>query len=127
MPRSTHNAPTWTRWSFFGRTPEKLAQISDDFGFATTTDLDALIGDTSVDLVDICLPTRLHADVAVRALHASKDVLIELPLADTLDDAARIVAAQRPPDGRRSWTCSPGSAPTTSGYTKRWSTNAMGT
>jgi predicted dehydrogenase len=111
----------------FGRTPEKLAQISDDFGFATTTDLDALIGDTSVDLVDICLPTRLHADVAVRALHASKDVLIELPLAETLDDAARIVAAQRPPDGRRSWTCSPGSAPPTSGYTKRWSTNATGT
>jgi predicted dehydrogenase len=79
----------------FGRTPEKLARISDDFGFATTTDLDAVIGDTSVDLVDICLPTRLHADVAVRALNASKDVLIELPLADTLDDAARIVAAQR--------------------------------
>jgi predicted dehydrogenase len=54
-----------------------------------------LIGDTSVDLVDICLPTRLHADVAVRALNAGKDVLVELPLADTLDDAARIVAAQR--------------------------------
>jgi predicted dehydrogenase len=31
----------------------------------------------------------------VRALNASKDVLIELPLADTLDDVARIVAAQR--------------------------------
>ena len=79
----------------FGRTSEKLAQIRDDFGFATTTDLDAVISDSSVDLVDICLPTRLHADVAVRALNASKDVLIELPLADTLDDAARIVAAQR--------------------------------
>jgi UDP-N-acetylglucosamine 3-dehydrogenase len=53
------------------------------------------MGDTSVDLVDICLPTRLHADIAVWALHAGKDVFIELPLADTLDDAARIEAAQR--------------------------------
>ena len=79
----------------FGRTPEKLAQIRDDFGFATSTDLDAVLNDGSVDLIDICLPTRLHADVAVQALHAGKDVLIELPLADTLDDAARIVAAQQ--------------------------------
>lgn len=79
----------------FGRTSEKLAQIRDDFGFATSTDLDAVLHDPSVDLIDICLPTRLHADVAVRALNASKDVLIELPLADYLYDAARIVAAQQ--------------------------------
>ena len=64
----------------FGRTPQKLVQISDQFGFATTTDLDAVITDTTVDLVDICLPTRLHADVAIRAMKAGHDVLIELPL-----------------------------------------------
>jgi UDP-N-acetylglucosamine 3-dehydrogenase len=52
-----------------------------------------VLNDSSVDLVDICLPTRLHADV--RALHAKRDVLIELPLADSLDDAARIVAGQQ--------------------------------
>jgi predicted dehydrogenase len=68
MPRSTRNDLTWTRWSFFGRTSEKLAQIRDDFGFATSTDLDAVLNDSSVDLVDICLPTRLHADVAVRVV-----------------------------------------------------------
>ena len=45
--------------------------------------------------MDICLPTRLHADVAIRAMQAGKDVLIELPLAATLDDARRIVAAQQ--------------------------------
>jgi predicted dehydrogenase len=40
----------------FGRTSEKLAQIGDDFGFATSTDLDAVLNDSSVDLVDICVP-----------------------------------------------------------------------
>ena len=30
----------------FGRAREKLAKISDQFGFATTTDLDAVITDT---------------------------------------------------------------------------------
>jgi predicted dehydrogenase len=77
----------------FGRTPEKLARIGAEFGFATSTDLDGLIADGSVDLVDICLPTRLHADVAIRAMQAGKHVLIELPLAADLDDAHRIVAA----------------------------------
>ena len=40
----------------FGRAPEKPAKISGHFGFATTTDLDAVIADASVDLFDICLP-----------------------------------------------------------------------
>ena len=77
----------------FGRTAQKLATIGGQFGFATSTDLDAVITDGSVDLVDICLPTRLHADVAVRAMQAGKHVLIELPLVISLDDARRIVAA----------------------------------
>jgi predicted dehydrogenase len=79
----------------FGRSPGKLVTISGQFGFATTTDLDAVIADPSVDLVDICLPTRLHAEIAVRAMQAAKDVLIELPLATTLEDARRIVAVQQ--------------------------------
>jgi predicted dehydrogenase len=79
----------------FGRTAAKLATISGQFGFATTTDLNALITDDSVDLVDICLPTALHADVAVAAMQAGHDVLIELPLAATLEDARRVIAAQQ--------------------------------
>src|SRR6516164_5771101 len=79
----------------FGRTPEKLAKISDQFGFATSTDLDAVISDGSVDLVDVCLPTAVHAEVAVAAMQAGQDVLIELPLAATLEDARRVVAAQQ--------------------------------
>ena len=79
----------------FGRTPEKLAKIGGQFGFATSTDLDGLLTDASVDLIDICLPTRLHAEGAVRAMRAGKHVLIELPLAATLGDARRVVAAQQ--------------------------------
>jgi predicted dehydrogenase len=86
----------------FGRTPEKLSKISDQFGFATTTDLDALIANGSVDLVDICLPTRMHADVAIRAMQAGRDVLIELPLAATLEDAQHICDTQRA-TGRRAF------------------------
>jgi predicted dehydrogenase len=79
----------------FGRSPQKLAKIGGEFGFATSTDLNGLIADGSVDLVDICLPTALHAEVAIDAMQAGTDVLIELPLAATLADARRIVETQQ--------------------------------
>ena len=50
----------------FGRTAAKLAAISGQFGFATTTDLDAVLADPSVDLVDVCLPTALPAHPTLR-------------------------------------------------------------
>jgi predicted dehydrogenase len=52
-----------------------------------------LIDDPDVDLVDICLPTPLHADHAIAALRRGKHVLLEKPLARTHADARRIVEA----------------------------------
>ena len=49
--------------------------------------------DPSVDLVDIVTPNHLHADMAVTALAAGKHVLLEKPMATTLADAERLVAA----------------------------------
>jgi predicted dehydrogenase len=60
-------------------------------GSPPTTELDAIYDDPSIDLVDVCLPTRLHAEHVVRGLAAGKHVLCELPLADNLADAQRIV------------------------------------
>jgi predicted dehydrogenase len=71
----------------FGRTPAKLQAFADEFGYATTT-----------DLVDVCLPTPVHAEHALRALAAGKHVLCELPLATTMADARRIVDAQAASD-----------------------------
>jgi predicted dehydrogenase len=78
----------------FGRTPTKLRAFADEFGYATTTDPASIYDDPTIDLVDVCLPTLLHAEHAVRALEAGKHVLCELPLATTMDDARRIVDAQ---------------------------------
>ena len=46
-----------------------------------------LIADTGVDLVDICLPTPLHARFVEAALAAGKHVLVEKPLARTAAEA----------------------------------------
>ena len=77
----------------FGRTPAKLDKIAGEFGFAITTDINRIYDDPSIDLVDVCLPTPVHADHVIRALKAGKHVLCELPLASTLVDARRVVDA----------------------------------
>jgi predicted dehydrogenase len=62
-------------------------------GVATYAEVDDLLADPRVDLVDITLPTSLHADVAIRALEAGKHVLCEKPMALTLAECKRMVAA----------------------------------
>lgn len=53
-----------------------------------------LIADPEVRLVDLCVPNFLHAEAAVAAMEAGRDVVCEKPLATTLADAERVVAVQ---------------------------------
>jgi myo-inositol 2-dehydrogenase/D-chiro-inositol 1-dehydrogenase len=62
-------------------------------GIAVHRDLDALLRDRTIDLVDIVAPNHLHAGMAIKALEAGKHVLLEKPMATTLADAERLVAA----------------------------------
>jgi predicted dehydrogenase len=55
--------------------------------------LDALLADPDIDLVDICNPTHLHPETAVRALQAGKHVLVEKAIALQPEDADRMVTA----------------------------------
>jgi len=51
-----------------------------------------------IEIVDICLPNSLHAEVAVAALNAGKHVLLEKPIATTLSAADAIIAAAQSSD-----------------------------
>ncbi|MEV4872227.1 Gfo/Idh/MocA family protein [Streptomyces syringium] len=82
----------------FGRDADKTAQAAGQFGFAAGTDLDAAFTDPSFDLVDVCLPIALHAPMVLRALEAGKHVLTELPMAGSLEEGRRIMAAAESSD-----------------------------
>src|SRR5437899_1338879 len=60
-----------------------------------TTSASELIAMKDVDVVDVCLPTTQHVDVAIEAIKAGKHVLCEKPLARTSAEAERIAAAAR--------------------------------
>ena len=53
----------------------------------------ALLARPDVDAVAIVVPNDLHAEVGVAALEAGKDVLLEKPMATTVADCDRLVAA----------------------------------
>jgi predicted dehydrogenase len=53
----------------------------------------ALIAEAEVDIVDVCLPSYLHARYTVEALEAGRHVLCEKPMALTLEDADHMIAA----------------------------------
>ncbi len=55
--------------------------------------LDAMLADDSLDVIDLCLPPALHGDAAVRALEAGKHVIVEKPVALTVAEADRMLAA----------------------------------
>lgn len=93
-----HTHPEVDEVVVFGRTPAKLRAMAERFGHATTTDIDTIYDDPEIELIDVCLPTPLHADHATRALEARKHVLCELPLAATIDDARRVVDAEAASD-----------------------------
>jgi predicted dehydrogenase len=67
-------------------------------GINAYANLDDMLRDPQVDLVDITLPTFLHADIAVRALEAGKHVFCEKPMALRLADCERMVAAAKKAD-----------------------------
>lgn len=48
--------------------------------------------DKEIDAVDLCLPTHLHAPVAIEALRAGKHVLVEKPMALSGEDADQMIA-----------------------------------
>ena len=57
------------------------------------TDVDGILKDPDLDLIDICLPTAMHPDVTIQALDAGKHVLVEKPIARTLENADRMIQA----------------------------------
>ncbi|CAA9398210.1 GH109 [uncultured Rubrobacteraceae bacterium] len=52
-----------------------------------------LVAAEDVEVVDICLPTSFHKDLALRAASEGRHVILEKPIARTLEDASEVLDA----------------------------------
>ena len=73
--------------------PERAAAVASELGVRAYPSLEALLDD--VDAITVVVPTPAHYEVAKAALERGKHVLIEKPLATTLDEADELLAIAR--------------------------------
>jgi len=72
-----------------GARPERAARFAEEFGVGRVEgDLAAVAQARDVDVVDLCAPSYLHADMAVAAARAGKHVIVEKPLTGFFGPAA---------------------------------------
>jgi predicted dehydrogenase len=73
----------------------RARRFAVEYGAALYTDYRRLLERTDVDVVNICVPSGLHAQVALDAIQVGKHVIVEKPLALSLADADRMIAAAK--------------------------------
>ncbi|NLG19981.1 MAG: Gfo/Idh/MocA family oxidoreductase [Actinomycetales bacterium] len=84
-----------------GRDGDRVQQAADELGWAATaTDWREAVTSEDIDIVDVCTPGHLHAEVALAALAAGKHVLVEKPLANSVAECEALVAAAADSPGR---------------------------
>lgn len=67
--------------------PERMEKYS---GKRCYTDFDEMLEKEEFDIIDICLPTYLHADFAVKAMEKGVNVITEKPISLKEEDVERV-------------------------------------
>jgi predicted dehydrogenase len=71
---------------------ERAREVAERWGGRASTSLEDAFGQ-GIDAVSVCLPTALHAEAAIAAARAGTHVLCEKPMAMSLEQADRTIAA----------------------------------
>ncbi|MCC7370719.1 MAG: Gfo/Idh/MocA family oxidoreductase [Chloroflexi bacterium] len=74
---------------------DRAEALAEQFGAIPVTDVDAILERKDVQIVSVCLPTRLHLEVAERVAAAGKHLVIEKPLELSLERADRLLKVAR--------------------------------
>jgi predicted dehydrogenase len=77
-----------------GRTEAKVAEARERLGFEEhATSWRQVLARPDIDVVDICTPGDSHAEIAIAAAEAGKAILCEKPLANSVVEAEKMLAA----------------------------------
>lgn len=75
---------------------ERAEAFAREYGGQPTADYQQVLANPKVEVVQICTPHYNHAQLALKALEAGKHVLVEKPMALSVEDAKEMIAtAQR--------------------------------
>lgn len=90
------DVPAFEQKVLVGRDADSVADAARRYGWQESeTNWRKLLERPDIDIIDICTPGWLHAEMAVAALEAGKHVLVEKPLANSVAEAGAMVAAAK--------------------------------
>lgn len=69
----------------------RAANLAARHGANTYPSYEAVLNDPAIDIISICVPSGLHVEIASQAALAGKHVLVEKPIALSLQDADRLI------------------------------------
>lgn len=69
----------------------RAEKFHSEYGAEPYTDYRALLERDDIDVVNICTPSGLHAQIGIEVLEASKHVIVEKPIALSTEDADRLI------------------------------------
>lgn len=72
---------------------DKSKAVGGEYGVKHYTDLQALLEDQNVEAVHICTPHKFHGEQVLAAARSGKHILVEKPMALTLDECDRMIEA----------------------------------
>ena len=81
--------------SVSSRSAEKSKQFASIYGINDSIDVGEMIHKYQVDAVVVCTPHPNHCEATVSAMQAGAHVLVEKPLASSLDDCDKMIAASK--------------------------------
>src|SRR6185436_14968174 len=77
----------------FSRSGKRAAEFAKKRGIPRSSDnLEQVITESGCDVVDICIPNCLHHRAVLAAAKAGKHIVIEKPIAMTLEEADEMIA-----------------------------------
>lgn len=82
--------------AFSSRTSASAEAAAGEWGSGKVlSDWREILAIDEIDAVDVCTPNASHAEMAIAAANAGKHVLVEKPIATTLDEADEMISAAR--------------------------------
>ncbi len=87
--------PDTTLVAVYGRTYQKAEDFANQYGIRAYSDIHDMVDRENVDLCIVCTPHPAHREPTVAALDAGSHVLVEKPLAASVEDCDAMIEAAR--------------------------------
>lgn len=96
LARNFSSSASWELAAICDMDRKRAEALAAKTGYPdVVTSVDDLLNDWDIDAVAIATPARTHREIVMKAIAAGKHVVVEKPLADTVERGEEMVAAAR--------------------------------